>query len=85
MSDTIVGNSRGVDIPSPTASMADQRLFVPVTEINRNAALCNSISLKSLAEPYSASFCVTRQARAKRAAAMVIIVGRGRELLVTID
>jgi hypothetical protein len=65
--------------------MAAQRLFVPVTEINRNAALCSSISLKSLAEPYCASFCITFHALAKRAAAIVIIVGRGRVLPVTID
>jgi hypothetical protein len=56
-----------------------------VTEISRSAALWSSISLKSLAEPNSASFCVTLQALAKRAAAIVIIVGRGKEPLVTVD
>ena len=65
--------------------MADHRLFVPVTHINRDAALCSSMSLTSLAEPHAASFCVTLHALAKRAAAIVIIVGCGKEPPVTID
>jgi hypothetical protein len=61
--------------------MADHRFFVPVTDLNRNAALCSSISLNSLAEPYSASFCMALHALAKREAAMVIVRGLGREPL----